>query len=90
MLACGAGSGAAACASSAAMHFATGERPVHSARAAADRRPRLALARSAGRYDGSLRRIVHAFKYDGRRVLAAPLGALLRDAGADCWPAPTR
>ncbi len=31
---------------------------------------RLSLARSAGQYDGSLREIVHAFKYEGRRVLA--------------------
>jgi ComF family protein len=44
---------------------------------------RVALARSAGRYDGSLRQIVHAFKYGGRRVLAAPLGELLRAAGSD-------
>jgi ComF family protein len=41
------------------------------------------IARSAGRYDGSLRLIVHAFKYDGRRALAAPLAALMRTAGAD-------
>ena len=32
-------------------------------------------------YEGTLRDILHAFKYDGRRSLAAPLGALLRDAG---------
>jgi ComF family protein len=48
-------------------------------------------ARAArGRYEGALRRIIHAFKYDGRRSLAQPLGAILRDAGtralgdADC------
>jgi ComF family protein len=41
------------------------------------------LARSAGRYDGSLRLIIHAFKYDGRRALAPPLAALLRHAGTD-------
>ena len=41
------------------------------------------MARSVGRYDGSLRRIVHALKYDKRRLLAEPLGALLREAGAD-------
>jgi ComF family protein len=47
-------------------------------------RPRsLAIARSAGRYEGSLRKIIHAFKYEGRRVLAAPLAKLMRDAGAD-------
>jgi ComF family protein len=33
-------------------------------------------------YDGALRAIVHAFKYDGRRSLARPLGQLLREAGA--------
>jgi ComF family protein len=33
-------------------------------------------------YEGSLRAIIHAFKYDGRRSLARPLGALLRNAGA--------
>src|SRR5262249_48743790 len=33
----------------------------------------IAIARSAGRYEGSFRNIIHAFKYEGRRVLAAPL-----------------
>jgi ComF family protein len=47
------------------------------------RPPRLALTRSAGRYDGSMRNIVHAFKYGRCRLLAEPLGALMRDAGAD-------
>lgn len=32
-------------------------------------------------YDGELRAIIHAFKYDGRRSLARPLGRLLREAG---------
>ncbi len=45
--------------------------------------PVFSLARSAGRYEGSLRTIVHAFKYQRRRVLATPLGALMRAAGAD-------
>ena len=40
-------------------------------------------ARSAGEYDGALREIIHAFKYDPRRTLASPLGELLREAGAD-------
>lgn len=47
------------------------------------RPPRFTLARSAGRYDGSLRQLVHAFKYDGRRALAVPLATLMRRAGAD-------
>jgi predicted amidophosphoribosyltransferase len=33
-------------------------------------------------YSGTLRRIVHAFKYDGRRSLSVPLGGLMRDAAA--------
>jgi ComF family protein len=33
--------------------------------------------RAIGAYDGSLRAIVHALKYDGRRSLARPLAALL-------------
>jgi ComF family protein len=41
------------------------------------------IARAAGDYDGALREIIHAFKYDGRRTLSSPLGALLREAGAD-------
>ena len=37
-------------------------------------------ARAAGgRYDGTLREIIHAMKYDGRRSLAVPLATLLRE-----------
>ena len=39
-------------------------------------------ARAIGAYDGALRSIVHALKYDGRRWLARPLGALMRARGA--------
>jgi ComF family protein len=40
-------------------------------------------ARAIGQYDGALRAIVHALKYDGRRSLAKPLAALMRrGAGA--------
>ena len=42
--------------------------------------------RSAGDYEGTLRDIVHAFKYDGRRTLAAPLATYLREAGRDLLP----
>jgi len=38
--------------------------------------------RCAGDYDGSLRAIVHAFKYGGRRSLGVRLGRMMRDAGA--------
>jgi ComF family protein len=36
-----------------------------------------------GAYEGSLRSILQAFKYDGRRSLAAPLGRLMQLRGAD-------
>lgn len=39
-------------------------------------------ARAAGAYEGSLREILHAFKYEGRRGLASPLAAMIRAAGA--------
>ena len=39
--------------------------------------------RAIGAYDGALRGIIHAFKYEGRRSLACPLGALMRRRGAD-------
>ena len=40
-------------------------------------------ARSVGAYDGALRAIVHALKYEGRRTLARPLAALMRNRGSD-------
>jgi ComF family protein len=40
-------------------------------------------ALAVGAYDGTLRLIVHALKYDGRRSLARPLAALMRQRGAD-------
>ncbi len=43
----------------------------------------LSAARAAGEYEGTLRDILHAFKYDGRRALARPLGVMMRTAGAD-------
>jgi ComF family protein len=45
--------------------------------------PLVHAARAAGEYEGALRDILHAFKYDGRRSLARPLGAQLRTAGGD-------
>lgn len=47
-----------------------------------DRGPRT-VGRAAGPYEGPLRAILHAFKYDGYRSLARPLAELLRRAGAD-------
>jgi ComF family protein len=37
---------------------------------------------AAGEYAGALKAIIHAFKYDGRRSLARPLAALMRERGA--------
>jgi ComF family protein len=45
--------------------------------------PGFERARSAGLYAGSLRTLIHAFKYGRRRMLAAPLGALLLANGGD-------
>jgi len=42
----------------------------------------IVIAKSAGRYEGSLKHIIHAFKYEGRRTLSIRLGAMMRDAGA--------
>jgi ComF family protein len=36
-----------------------------------------------GPYEGRLRDIIHAFKYDRRRTLARPLAALMREAGRE-------
>src|SRR5262249_5175453 len=40
-------------------------------------------AGAVGAYDGALRAIVHALKYEGRRSLAGTLGAMMRDRGAE-------
>ena len=40
-------------------------------------------ARSVGAYEGALRAVVHALKYDARRSLARPLAEMMRQRGAD-------
>jgi ComF family protein len=45
--------------------------------------PAFSTARAAAEYEGSLRDIIHAFKYDGRRSLAKPLAAMMREHGSD-------
>jgi ComF family protein len=47
------------------------------------RQPLLQTARAAGEYEGTLRDILHALKYDGRTGIAGRLGHLLRTAGLD-------
>lgn len=48
------------------------------------RRPgSIAKSRSIGAYEGRLRSIVHALKYEGRRSLARRLAQLMRERGAD-------
>src|SRR3954469_4506915 len=44
--------------------------------------PAVDRTRAIGPYDGPLRAIIHALKYEGRRSLARPLGALMRHRGA--------
>jgi len=39
--------------------------------------------RAVGEYEGRLREIVHAFKYEGRRSLGTQLGHMLRSSGAE-------
>ncbi len=58
--------------------------PAHE-RCAACRRHAGAVdaGRAAGDYEGALRGILHAFKYDGRRSLGRRLGDLMRSAGTD-------
>jgi ComF family protein len=43
-------------------------------------------SRSAGRYEGALRHIIHAFKYEGRRTLSIRLGDMMRRAGSELLP----
>ena len=43
----------------------------------------LSRSRAIGPYDGTLRAIVHAFKYEGCRSLARELGLRLRESAAD-------
>jgi ComF family protein len=43
----------------------------------------ITVGRSAGAYEGALRAILHALKYEGRRGLAKPLAALMRDRGSE-------
>jgi ComF family protein len=47
------------------------------------REPLVSLARAVGPYEGALRAIVHALKYDGRPTIARHLAARMREAGAE-------
>jgi ComF family protein len=47
------------------------------------RPPSLALARAVGAYEGTLRDILHALKYDGRPTIARHLAARMRVSGHD-------
>jgi len=60
-------------------------RPVGSGVSHALCRPASAVTRrrAAGFYDGSLRAIIHAFKYQRRRSLARPLARLMLTAGGE-------
>jgi ComF family protein len=41
--------------------------------------PRVEIARAVGPYEGTLRDLLHALKYEGRRSIAPRLGALVRE-----------
>jgi ComF family protein len=43
----------------------------------------LDLLGAIGEYDGRLRDIIHALKYEHRRSISRPLGSLMRDCGVD-------
>jgi len=43
----------------------------------------VARARAIGEYDGTLKEIIHALKYSGRRSLARPLGERMRRVGSE-------
>jgi ComF family protein len=45
--------------------------------------PHVDAGRAAADYDGRLRDVIHAFKYEARRSLAVPLGAMVREAGRE-------
>jgi ComF family protein len=45
--------------------------------------PHVARAQAAGAYDDTLRSIVHAFKYEGRRSIAAGLAEMMRERGGE-------
>jgi len=47
------------------------------------RPPHYSVARSAARYHGAMREIIQAFKFSHRRLLAEPLGRMMRLSGAD-------
>ena len=47
------------------------------------KRPHISAGRTIAGYDGPLRAILQAFKYDGRRSLGRPLSRLMRLHGAD-------
>jgi predicted amidophosphoribosyltransferase len=45
--------------------------------------PVIARGRAIGEYDGALRQVIHALKYDGRHSIARRLGLLMRERGRD-------
>jgi len=56
--------------------------PVHLCGACRARPPAYSYARAAARYGDVVREAIHAFKFRGRRALAAPLGDLLAETAA--------
>lgn len=52
-------------------------------RRCADRPSRVSRSRAIGPYEGALRGILHALKYDGRPSLARPIAALMKRHGSE-------
>jgi len=65
-------------------HHPGGPQGPHCTRCTRCRRQKreIVITRAIGSYEGVLRAIVHAFKYDGRRSLAPRLGELMKVRGA--------
>jgi len=65
-------------------HHPGGPQGPHYTRCTRCRRQKrqIVITRAIGSYEGALRAIVHAFKYDGRRSLAPRLGELMKVRGA--------
>ena len=65
----------------ASLDIVEGAKEFASCRRCRETPPCISRARAIGVYEGALRAIVHALKYDARRSLAAPLGERMRARG---------
>jgi hypothetical protein len=66
--------------------FALTDSPGHVCGKCRDLEPAFDSARAAGLYEGALREIIHAYKYDGVSGLSATLGKLMAGHFRDRFP----